>query len=359
MSSFAAIAVGSVIGVPVPERPVVLIPGAKVAIRYPARLEAMALDPSKVAEREDRIYSAGQIDFTVAIFKHLRVQATTGNGEIMLSDRTQRPSLVRHAALLMQRALRISDTLSIDVTDDVSLRHCGLGSSSGTIAAVASAINELYGNPLSARQLTQYCAQNHGEEIDGDDTRLVPVQCLGGSAVSGNYPGGLIILAGRATPIFQSDLLGDAAVVIGVPLDYTHPDSQELMQREADNMAGFVASGNEYGKDIAYRLIHQVMPGLVNGSVQACKELIHDYRWNMGSIRNCSFVLPRINEIAEALRRYADDETIKIFSLSSVGPGFFAVTSDPEKVERDFAALNMQTYRTTIYNGTYSREEKA
>lgn len=328
--------------------------GESICIKYPARLEAMALDPAKIATNDSLVYTAGQIDVCVALFKRVSVRIVPFTGrEIEISERTGRRSLVLHAALLMRQTLGIRDTLQIDVEDELSLRHCGLGSSSGTIAAVASAINELYGHPIDPHALCLYCAQNHGEELDGSDDTLVAVQCIGGSAVCGNYSGSLTVLAGEATPIMRSAFPERYSVVIGIPIDFQHPDSRTLMQLEEDNMDGFISTGEHYGKDIAYHLVHQVLPDLQLGKFDSCKRLIFDYRWNMGSIKNCSFVLPRINDIAEQLRPFADDEAVAMISLSSVGPGFFAVTSEPERISKKFAELDMNTYHVSLFSETY------
>jgi len=353
-TTFAPIPVGTVLnsGVSLTNKPTPISTGI-VTIHYPARLEAMALDPSKVAERKDRIYKAGQIDLAVSIYKHVTLQIIQGENEIIISDSTPRQALVRHAAEVMKQTIGFKESISIKMSEDLSLRHCGLGSSSGTIAAVASAINELFSRPLNPAAISQLCAQNHGEEIDNDSAHIIPVQCLGGSIVSGNYDGGLLILAGRATPIFTMNIPSTLSVVIGVPNDFTHPDSSQLMEQEADNMDGFIETGEKYGRNIAYMMLHSVLPDLAHGSLEACKELVYQYRWNMGSIQNCSFVLPRINDIAESLRKYKHDPDIALFSLSSVGPGFFALTTNPEKVIKDFEALNMQAISTKVHNGTY------
>jgi len=323
-----------------------------LTVSYPSRLEAMALDPARIADNNNLIYEAGQIDFSVALFKHITVK-TIQDGSITISDRSPRKALIMHAALLMQNALGLEEGFFIDVKDDIDLRHCGLGSSSSLIAGTAAAINELYNCPIAPLDLVRYCAQNHGEEIDGSNTKLVPVQCIGGSGVCGHFEGGLIILAGQATPIFTTKLPENLKVVIGIPSDFTHPDSQELMEAEVNNMNGFKNAGNKYGAEIAYRVVHEVMPGLVTGDLKPAKELIFDYRWNMDSIKNCAFVYPRMLDVAESLRSLKDDADVKILSLSSVGPGFFAITSNPNKVADIFAGLGMTTHLTTIHNGKY------
>lgn len=330
---------------------------SKLTVGYPSRLEAMALDPAKIADNNNLIYEAGQIDFCVSLFKYITVEVDLESNEILISEQTPRKVLVMHAAILMQKALGFSHGLKIDVEDEVNLRHCGLGSSSSLIAGTAAAINELYGCPIEPLDLVRYCAQNHGEEIDGDDTKLVPVQCIGGSGVCGHFEGGLIILAGQATPIYTAKLPYNLKVVIGIPSDFEHPDSQQLMQAEVDNIGGFKSTGEQYGKEIAYRLIHSVMPALSEGNLKPCKDLIFDYRWDMGSIKNCSFVYPKMLEIAEKMRSMKNDKDIEIVALSSVGPGFFALTSKPEKIEAQFKELGLTTHITTIHNGKYLVKE--
>lgn len=331
-----------------------IAPQHNIVIRYPARLEAMALDPAKIATNDSLVYTAGQIDVCVGLYKTVTVSVDEMKpSEIVITPTTGRRALVLHAARMMQKALGIQGELTIDVRDEAGMRHCGLGSSSGTIATVASAINELYGHPVTAHDLSLYCAQNHGEEIDGNDNILTAVQCIGGSVVCGNYSGGIIVLAGEATPIAHVDVSSDYSVVIGVPHDFDHPDSLDLMQREEDNMDGFVNTGEAYGPQIAYRLVHEVLPALTLGDLTPCKSLVFDYRWDMGSIKNCSFVLPRINEIAESLRPLRDDPDVAMVSLSSVGPGFFALTTDPARIRTVFEAHNMKTIETTVHNGTY------
>jgi predicted sugar kinase len=324
-----------------------------IKISYPSRLEAMALDPGKIADNNNLIYKAGQIDFCVALYKDIKVTIDTQSADITVSDRTPRKALVLHAALIMRQALGFEDGLKIDVFDAVDLRHCGLGSSSSLIAGTAAAINELFGTPITPLNLVRYCAQNHGEEINGSKNTLVPVQCIGGSGVCGHFEGGLVILSGEATPIMTERLPEELLVVFGVPADFEHLDSQELMNAEIENIAGFKASGDEFGPLIAYRLIHEAMPGIAEGNLKPMKDLIFDYRWDMGSIKNCSFVYPRMNEIAESLRPLRDDDDVAIIALSSVGPGFFALTSNPDKVEAEFQKLGLNTYVTSIHNGKY------
>lgn len=325
----------------------------EITIRYPSRLESMSLDPSKIAEYfSDNIYPAGQINFCVDICNVVTIKINN-NEKINITDSSNRKSLILHSALLMKKVLKFSQGLDIDIKNDVELKHCGLGSSSSIINSVATAINELFGKPIKSLDLIHYLVSNHGEEIDGSDNYLIQVQSVGGSGICGHFEGGLIVNSGKATPIFQKKLPTDLRIVIGIPDSFTHPDSDDLMNKEIKNMDGFRNTGDKYAKEIAYRLVHESLPGLIVNNFKPCKDLIFDYRWDMGSIKNCSFVCPEINNIAEKLRPLKDDKDVEFLSLSSVGPGFFAITNKPKKLETLFSNLNMRTYTAKIYNGKY------
>lgn len=329
-----------------------------VRLMYPSRLEAMSLDPSKIAGHfEDNIYPAGQIDFCVNICKTIDVRLRTDK-EIHVTDGSPRRSLILHSVKLMQNALCTDCGFDIDIKNDLELKHCGLGSSSSIIQGVAAAISELFGNPIKPLDLIRFLIGNHGEEIDDDDDHLIQVQSVGGSGVCGHFEGGLIINAGKAVPIFRANLPDDLKVVIGIPKSFTYPDSNELMNKELENMSGFRKTGDKFAEKVAYRLVNEVIPGLVEDDYKPCKDLIFDYRWNMGSIRNCSFVCPGIIDIAEKLRPLRNNDDIKFMSLSSVGPGFFIITHKPEMARKIFSELDMNVYTTDIFNDKYKVLEK-
>ena len=125
------------------------------------------------------------------------------------------------------------------------------------------------------------------------------------------------------------------------------------MSAELDNLTPFIVSGQKYAKDIAFRLVNEVMPSLVNDDFKPCKDLIFDVRYSMGSNQNCAFYYHNILEIAEKLHYLKDDPEIEFMSLATVGPAFFMITKKPEKAERIFQELQMTTYRAKVYNNKY------
>jgi len=323
----------------------------EVSLLYPARLNAMALDPSKIALSDDGIYSPGEIVFPISIYK--KITATLrGDQQIIIKTNTNREQLVRHATLLMFDAFQIKFGITIELHSD-DMKHCGLGSSSGMIAATACAINELYGNPISKMELIQYLAQNHGEEIDNDKEHLQHVQCIGGSAAAGLVKGGMIILSGQSIPIVSVPIESSVSVVIGVPIDFVPLDAKALMGLEMANMNKFIYTGQTYTEKIAYRLIHETIPSMKIGDLYKASKLLFDYRFNYGSIENCSFVYPRIVSIAKQIRYLFEEEKVRSLALSSVGPAFFAITDRIDECVDVFHKNGLRTYITSINNDGY------
>lgn len=326
---------------------------SKVILKFPCRLEAMAIDPSKIATNNNLKYTPGQIDFCVKMFKTITVEITTDHKKVVISKKSKRPTLIKHSAEIMRKALKFNEGLLLDIDDQINLRHCGLGSSSGLIAGVACAINELFGKPIKDQDLVPYLAQNHGEEIDGNPDLINPVQCIGGSAACGTHTGGLMIIAGESVVVKTMDVSQDYDVIIGVPKDFEYPDSKYLMDMEIKNLHKFYECGVKYGSTIAYRLFHECFPDIENGSLKKIGDLIFDYRYKMGSIKNCSFVYPPMVELANSVAFLKQKGLADILTISSVGPGMFAITKNPDICEKAFQDNGMNTVRTKIYNDRY------
>lgn len=324
---------------------------SEIELKYPARLNAMALDPSQIAVSQQGVYTPGEIVFPIDIYKDVHVSVQPG-GEITCSTESPRPQLIRHAALIMRNALGVADGLKIDVRS-MDLRHCGLGSSSGLIAAVATAINELYGKPISATDLIPYLAQNHGEEIDDSTDHLQHVQCIGGSAASGLAPGGMTILAGESVPIASMIIDSNYTVVIGIPKHFAAPDARTMMDLEFAHIDKFVETGLKYKDRIGYRVVHETIPAMLKGDLRKASKLIFDYRFDYGSIENCAFAYPKIIDIANNIKSLYVDEIVDTLALSSVGPAFFAITKSPEQCAKIFEANELSVFNARIVNHGY------
>lgn len=330
----------------------------QVKLRFPSRLNAMAIDPSKITSNENMIFTPGEVVFSVKIYKNIVVKVTNNKNKIEISDESCRKPLIIHAVKLIQKALKVDDGLFISVDNKNELKHSGLGSSGALIAGVASAVNELYGKPIPNEKLVEYLAQNHGEEIETDDKHIQQVQCIGGSASSGNVKGGLIIIAGKSKIIATMKVDQKYKAVIGIPNDYKPLDSEKMMELEENNLDRFLYTGKHYGGEIAYRMLHEAIPTMLDQSLVEIGNLIFDYRFKMGSIKNCSFSYPKMTTIAKNIAHLKNESDTPVLSLSSVGPAFFAITSNSNKIIKEFKKNNMKTIEIEIENGMYKVNKK-
>lgn len=340
-------------------KPVFCPPLKSVTIKYPSRLDSACTDPGKLYSitPDDNIYPTGQINFCANICKTITVSPREDE-EIRIRGNYERKALVLHAAILMRKALGITNGFNIDIDADMDLRHCGLGSSASAIQGVGAAINELYNNPIAPMDLIRYLAGNHAEEIDGDEDHLITVQSVGGSGVCGHYEGGLIIMTGRAVPIVKVKLPEDLKIVFGIPNEYTHPDANDLISKEVNVASDFEKASNDYSREIAYRLLNEAIPELIDGNYRPMKEFIFDYRWDMGSIKNCSYAYPKIYDLAEKMRYLRDDDDIDFIFLSTAGPGFCMITRNVEKARKIFEDLNMKVITSDVFNDKYKIIER-
>lgn len=332
-----------------------------IEINYPCRLDAMAINPAAVVYNDDMVFTPGEVVVSLNKFINVKIKVlSSSGGKLIISNNTKRKVLIKHSYLLMCQALNVSPSLEIDVNDFDIPKHCGFGSSSSTISAVAAAINELYGCPIENSDLIKYLASNHGEEInDKDEDNLKVVQCIGGGATNGLIEEGIIIIAGKSTTITKMKY--DAEVLICIPKDFKEKDAKVLMELEEKNLWKFKETGEKYAEKIAYNLLHKALPGLVNGSINELAKVVYEYRFNMGSNENCSFVYDGLVELGNKLRDLYENNDCEFLALSSVGPAFFVIVKDQiqkEKCKKKMKELNLNIIESSICNTTYKVKEK-
>jgi predicted sugar kinase len=323
----------------------------KVRLLYPSRINAMAIDPAKVAINCHSCFTPGEVFFAVDIPLEVEMSIRDDN-EICIEH--SRKSLILHAVRLMTWATGFNSGIDIKVSGK-EIPHCGFGSSGRLLAAIAAAINELQGRPIGNNELQVFLAQNHGEEISGNPKQLMPVQCIGGGASAGLHYGGAQVITGNSVTIGTYHVPASYRVVIGWPAVPYFKDSKEALDKELDNISKFFEIGQKYGDKIAYRILHELLPSFVSGDFAAAGDIIEWYRYDLGSNAACSFSHPDMLEWANILRSNKKKLNISICGISSVGPAVYAVT-DSESVnacERLFDKLNLQHISVDFWNETY------
>lgn len=323
---------------------------SSIIIEYPTRLNAMAIDPSGITENQNMHYSPGEVVFSTQIKIVVRITLNDEDRDICFGEINNRISVVKHTCEIMRKALNFEGHFIVELVQTHSFRHCGLGSTGAIQAAIGAGINYMFGNPIAQGDLVKYLAQNYGEEIDGDEEHLMPVQCIGGSAVSGIYKGGVFVLAGENTVISSGTISEDYIVVLGIPKNYKCQDSQTQFEEEKRNIDKFNECGRLYKTQIAYNILHKFLPAVVHQDVKTMGDIIFDYRYNMGSIQNCSYTYEDMPHIMEKLKFLKTEGLVDILAISSVGPLIFAIGKNVEVCKKEFEKNELNVYCTHINN---------
>lgn len=322
----------------------------KVKISFPSRINAMAIDPSRVAVQCERCFTPGEILFSINIPLTVTAEIVSGEDQICSNGRT---SLIKHAVGIMRWLTGFKEHVKIEL-EGVDYPHCGFGSSGRTIAAVCSAINEMLGNLVNADDLQLFLAQNHGEELSDNNDLLIPVQCIGGAASSGLHHGGIQLLTGKSQMIASADIQDEYKMAIGFPENRVFRDSQEAMAAELHNMKQFYDIGKTHGDRIAYRILHELLPAITQKDWQVTGNVIEWYRYDLGSNEACSFSHPSLLKWANLLRNNKKILEVDICGISSVGPALYTVSRCPEKSRDFFQRLGLKCIIADFYNNKYA-----
>lgn len=95
---------------------------------------------------------------------------------------------------------------------------------------------------------------------------------------------------------------------------------------------------------------------MVNGEIKDLADIVFKYRFDMGSIENCSFVYEKMVNLANKLRALYEEKRCDFLTLSSVGPAFFAITTngkDFHYCKEYMENLDMNVIEAEIYNDIY------
>ncbi|MEI6553375.1 MAG: hypothetical protein WCO09_02305 [bacterium] len=325
-----------------------------IEVTVPARLNAMCFDLKTLTKPKKKfIYNAGELAFSVNLNTYAKVAINKNSSEVSITANTKRKSIVKHAALIMKDALKIKEGLIVEANNVYDYPHSGLGSSSSLITAVCVAINEMFGNPISKRQLSLFISQNHGEEINLDDENLIHVQCNGGSPSVAIYDGGMQIITGESNVIFRQDIPNKYTFVFGIPAFYKKVDAQALMCIETEQFGDMLKSSNDYSKEIAWKVLHELIPAMSNGAMFDIGKIIEYYRFETGSLMIDSVTWNGLYELMKELIKMRSKST-PIISVSSCGPAIYVLTTDPNKIQKILEDKGMKTFVSSPNNDGYN-----
>lgn len=323
----------------------------KLEIEYPSRINAMAIDPSKISwDDNTKLYSAWEVVFSIDHPISISVE---------ISDESRiewsREILIQHWYELFKNVTWCKESHVIRVNNHDELKHVGLWTSSRLISWVITALNHLYWKPLSPIEVIQLASQNHWEEMSNDNSKLKHVQSIWWSAASWQFAWWLQILAGNWQVIFNQDIDNDYKIMLWIPNDFKQKSAEELMKLEIDAMDWFIDCGKKYWPEIAYNILHVLMPASKEGKWDIVWDVILDYRKDKWSVKNCSFCYDWLEDLFDKLVPLKKDWLVDVISVSSVWPGIFALYKEKnwKEIEYKFKELDMNTRKFNINNDRY------
>jgi len=315
----------------------------KVIVKVPARINAMIFDPSSLANPEKKwVYTAGELLFSTKLYTTATITKTK-NESIIISKGTKRKSIVLHTARIIRKTLGTKDGLIIKVNTKNKLVHCGFGSSAAIQIAVAIGINELYGKPLTQKELMRFLAQNYGEEIEQNNNKLIHVQSNGGGLAAALYGGGMIVLSGESVIINREPIPNEYSFVIGIPKSYKPLDAKVMIRKEETVFKNMRINAANHSPEIAWLVLHKLLPALVTHDLQTIGSIVDNCKLSFGSLKNDGVLWPELVPKIMKLRK-AMDKSTPIISYSSCGPAIFALTKKPQRILKIFKENSLETF---------------
>ena len=297
--------------------------GTVCEVEIPSRLHASVLDMNRFDVGRP---GGGGIGFAVALFCRARVEVIP-NRHVQAGG--NRPAIALHFGRLFQAVTGAPVGLDIEVADHRH-RHMGLGSSIGTLTAVAVGLNEVLGRPFSLRDLRKLIAYNYCEEVPGERARLVAGFETNVGAMAGIH-GGMILASDGCELVFRVPLPEETRALLLLP--HTGPDVTSGSREATALLTGARALDRRDAHRKAYRVLMDLLPAMARGDLEAVGDVILALA-EMGSKRaECELHGTRGQEVYRLIRELRA-QGAEVASMSSVGPAVFALSRRPETWER-------------------------
>lgn len=306
----------------------------------------MLLDYNRFADRKpESWWKAGAVAFSVDMRREVSVELTNTAGEIQINAEISRHPIIRHAVALMREGLGVKEGFIITVNDLAGLTHVGLGSTPAIVTAVSSALNRLYGDQIPVHELLVYLIRNHGEEIEGDDAHLIPVQAMGAAAAVSLAGGGMVVLAGNATIIARMNIPETRTFIIAMPEDHKSYDSVSALAQDASTYSVLHAMNAEVPYRTSYDVLHSLLPAMTCGDLCTIGRVICKHRLSDEQVARFEKRYPGKSGPLVHLREWINDGRIDVLSVSSTGPTIFALTRNPDDVAEYLRKNAFKTFK--------------
>lgn len=303
------------------------LPGTVCEVELPSRLHASVLDMNRF---EPGSPGGGGIAFGVGLACRAKVSLTDGD---TVESAGNRKLVARHFGFLFKELTGYRGGIEIS-TDDHGNRHMGLGSSIATTTAVATALNEALGRPLTLRDMRKTIAFNYCEEAPADPDMLVSGFETNLGAMVGLH-GGMVVGSDACELLYRIPLPEDMKAFLVLP---ALPAAQSSGDEEAVALLGRAREADRRSaREKAYIVLMDLLPAMIEGDFEKIGDAVYGLA-RMGS-KEAEIKLhgddgAQIFETMARLRLMGSE----IVCMSSVGPAVFALSRKP-KVWREWKTI--------------------
>ncbi|MCC8382065.1 hypothetical protein [Xenorhabdus sp. PB30.3] len=352
------IKIGRIINPPLRTYSTTIPVAKKCTVIAPARVDTFLCKTQYFVDPPlSQFYPIGSINFVVNQYTTASVEINTQNsGSKIYSSRNK---IISHFYQIIKKVLNFKEELIIKAENQHNIIHGGLGSTVSLVSAIAIAINELYGCPLSSTELITFLSRNYGEESEEDEYVLHPAASIGGGFAASLLPGDIIIMQIDSGEPLSFNLHSSYKIVTFFPELQKLPSGYDDYQLTVIGYSRLKNMGLKYGEIRKNILEEIIIPSLKSGDYADLFFYINQYtlgrygnipeyfsnRWATSGLRFeeiLSFISNRIFSL------FSDKECC--FFVSSGGPLISIITPDAHKTVQSLQGLSGKLSVLDLHN---------
>ncbi|MDD1685999.1 GHMP kinase [Methanoregula sp.] len=279
-----------------------------VLVKAPARIHLTVLDMNRFAPDHP---GGGGIGFAIQCYCTAEVRCT--KKEITIDY--NRAPIVKNFVEVFRKITGYKGGFAIRVTDHEH-KHVGLGSTSTVMIAVATALNDAVGSPLTVTQLRHLIGHNYVEET-ADGKIAFGFETGVGPAAS--IHGGMVLMGDELSLVYHHSFAEGRNVYILIPpTDISSAGTQEF-----DLLMNKARTLDYRDRELkAYLFLMDLVPALERDDVRKIGEVIWEIEFRGSKRAEVEHHSYGIYHYMNLLR----ERKLEFVGMSSVGPSIAVVT---------------------------------
>ncbi|MGB8219088.1 MAG: GHMP kinase [Methanoregula sp.] len=285
----------------------------KVVVKAPARIHLSVLDMNRFAPDHA---GGGGIGFAIQCYCTAEVECTQQG---LLID-YNRSAIIENFVAVFNKAVGYTGGFKIKATDH-QRKHVGLGSTSTVMIAVATAMNEAVGSPLTNAELRRLIGHNYVEET-AEGTIAFGFETGVGPAASTH--GGMAVMGDELVLVYHHPFAEGKNVFIVVP----PTDISSAGTKEFDLLMNRARTLDYRDRELkAYLFMMDFIPALEREDIKKIGDVVWEIEFRGSKRAEIEHHSYRIYQYMSMLR----EASLEFVGMSSVGPSIAIVTEKDRK----------------------------